>query len=120
MNKTINWKAGILAASLLLGGCTANAQHWRHHSHHHPYRTVTVVTTPNSAPRVSNRFSTKDRLAMALAYLELNKDLTIKQYAKMTGLSKESAEAELDAFAVDKNNPIRLIFKGKKKLYVKA
>ena len=34
---------------------------------------------------------------MAMAYLKTNKYLTIKQYAKMTQLSRAAAEAELDA-----------------------
>lgn len=37
----------------------------------------------------------------------------------MTQLSKVSAEAELDAFAVDKKKPIQLVIRGKKKMYIK-
>ena len=36
----------------------------------------------------------------------------------MTGLTNAMAEAELDAFAINKNNPIKVIKDGKKKLYV--
>ena len=56
---------------------------------------------------------------MAVAYLETHEHLTIRQYAKMTQLGMASAEAELDAFAMDKDKPIRLVIKGKKKVYIK-
>lgn len=56
---------------------------------------------------------------MAVAYLEHNQYLSVKKYAKMTGLSKDMAEAELDAFACDKRNPVTLVISGKKKLYTK-
>lgn len=54
-----------------------------------------------------------------MAYLETHKCLTIKQYAKMTQLSSASAEAELDAFAMDKKKPLQLVIRGKKKVYIK-
>ena len=44
--------------------------------------------------------------------------LTIRQYAKITSLGKEAAEAELDAFAQDRNIPIHTIVDGEKKFYV--
>lgn len=56
---------------------------------------------------------------MAVAYLKTHEFLTIKQYAKMTQLSKTSAEAELDAFAMDKKKPIQLVIRGKKKVYIR-
>ena len=56
---------------------------------------------------------------MAIAYLETHEHLTIRQYAKMTHLNMASAEAELDAFAIDKKKPIRLVIRGKKKMYIK-
>ena len=55
---------------------------------------------------------------MALAYLKNNKSLSISKYSKITGLTNATAEAELDAFAVNKQNPIKMILNGKKKLYV--
>lgn len=44
--------------------------------------------------------------------------LTIRQYVKITSLGKEAAEAELDAFAQDRNIPIHTIVDGEKKFYV--
>ena len=55
---------------------------------------------------------------MALAYLKSNKVLSISKYSKMTGLTTSMAEAELDAFAINKGNPIKMVVNGKKKLYV--
>lgn len=93
----------------------ANAQHW----HHHHHRVVTVVERPVVVSHVSNRLGQKERLAMAVAYIGIHKQQTIKQYAKMTQLTKNMAEAELDAFAYGTKSPITVIVKGKKKVYVK-
>lgn len=111
------WKTGILVILMALVCGTTNAQHWRRH--YRPDRVVTVVVRPDVTSLVSNCFNQKERLAMAVAYLKTHKYLTIKQYAKMTQLSKASAEAELDAFAMDKKKPIQLVIRGKKKVYIK-
>ena len=55
---------------------------------------------------------------MALAYLKKHKQLTSNKYAKLTGLTKAMAEAELNAFASDKRKPIARIVKGRKSVYV--
>lgn len=114
---TGKWKTGILAIAMVLVCGTVNAQH--RHYHYDPHRVITVVTRPDTRSHVNNRFTQKERLAMAMAYLETHKHLTIKQYAKMTQLSKASAEAELDAFAMDKKKSIQLVIREKKKVYVK-
>lgn len=57
---------------------------------------------------------------MALAYLNHNSRLTVKQYAKITSLNNDAAEAELDAFVLDRNIPILSIVEGKKKFYIIA
>lgn len=111
------WKTGILVIAMALVCGTANAQHW--HRHNRPDRVVAVVVRPDVTSHVSNRFNQKERLAMAIAYLETHRYLTIKQYAKMTQLNKASAEAELDAFAMDKKKPIQLVIRGKKKVYIR-
>lgn len=121
MKTTMNIRKAALVAMTLLFGTTAFAQP-RHYRHWRSYAgrpaVVTVVNRPAVTVRVSNRFSKKDRLDMALAYLKNNKSLNVSKYRKMTGLTNATAEAELDAFAVSKNNPIRMIRDGKKKLYV--
>lgn len=119
----MNIKKATLVAMMALVGTTAFAQ-YRHYSHVHHYGTyyrpavVTVVNRPAVTTHVSNRLSKKDRLDMALAYLKNNKSLSISKYSKMTGLTNATAEAELDAFAVSKQNPIKMVLNGKKKLYV--
>lgn len=115
MCTTGKWKTGILVIGMAWVGGTANAQHWPYH----PHRVVTVATRPDVTSHLSNRFNQKERFTMAMAYLETHKCLTIKQYAKMTQLSSASAEAELDAFAMDKKRPLQLVIRGKKKVYIK-
>lgn len=117
MCTTRKWKTGILLIAMILVCGVANAQHW--HRHYRPNRVVTVVVQPDVISHVSNRFNQKERFAMAVAYLETHEYLTIRQYAKMTHLSMASAEAELDAFAMDKKKSIRLVIRGKKKVYIK-
>lgn len=122
MKTKINMKQVALIGLMALVSTTTFAQR-RHHGYAHPHAThrsavVTVVNTPVVTSHVSNRLSKKDRLNMALAYLKTNKTLSISKYSKMTGLKRATAEAELDAFAVNKNNPIKLVMSGKKKLYV--
>lgn len=117
MYTTRKWKTGILVIAMILVCGAANAQHW--HRHYHSNRVVTVVVRPDVISHVSNRFNPKERLAMAIAYLETHEYLTIRQYARMTKLSMVSAEAELDAFAMDKKKTIQLVIRGKKKVYIK-
>lgn len=107
-------------ASILVCG-SADAQRYYHHHHrfYYPQRIVTVVARPATTVRISNRLNQKERLQIAVAYLEHNQYLSVKKYAKMTGLSKEMAEAELDAFACDKRNPVTLVISDRKKLYTK-
>lgn len=112
-----NKKGGILIIAMTLVCGTVNAQHW--HRHHHLHQVVTVVVQPDMTSHVSNRFNQKERLEKAVAYLETHKYLTISQYAKMNQLNKISAEAELDAFAIDKKKPIQCVIRGKKKVYKK-
>ncbi len=88
-----------------------------HHSNHRP-AVVTVVSRPSVTVRTINRMNKKDRLEMALAYLKNHKSLSVSAYRKMTGLTNAMAEAELDAFAFSRSNPIKLVMDGKKKLYV--
>lgn len=38
---------------------------------------------------------------------------------QMTKLAKATAETELDAFAMDKNKPVKVVIRGKKKVYIK-
>lgn len=119
----ISPKIKIFAIAALLSACCNYADARRPHRHYirHSARVVVVPTPIHHhivTSRVSNRFSQKERLALALAYLNNNPRLTVKQYVKITSLSKEAAEAELDVFALDRNIPIHTIVDGKKKFYV--
>ncbi len=89
----------------------------RHIHRARPVRVVKVVTRPVVVSHTSNKQSKGDRLEMALAYLQNNDVLTIRQYHKMTGLSKDTAEAELDSFAADSAIEITLVMDGRKKVY---
>ena len=108
---------GFAAVALFLMLGSANAQRYFHTHYLHFPHTITVVNRPTTTVRISNRFNQTERLQMAVAYLSVNSNLSIKKYAKMTGLSKDMAEAELDAFVCDEQNPIKLDVMSKKKMY---
>ncbi|MGL5683948.1 MAG: hypothetical protein ACRDDZ_12995 [Marinifilaceae bacterium] len=67
-----------------------------------------------------NSFNSKDRLALIEIYLKNNKYISSKKYARMTGLSKQVAELELEHFSEDLENRIKVIRSGKSKLYTKS
>ena len=122
MKTMTNIRKVMLIAMLALFATTSFAR-YRHcgHAHHYPNHrsaVVTVVNRPSVTARTINRTNKKDRLEMALAYLKSHKSLSVSAYRKMTGLTNAMAEAELDAFAFSRSNPIKLIMDGKKKLYV--
>jgi hypothetical protein len=123
MKTMMNIKNTVLIVMMALAGTPAFAQH-RHYSHMRPYpyhyhhATAVIVNRPAVTTHINNRFSKKNRLDMALAYLKNNKALSISKYSKMTGLPNATAEAELDAFAASNQNPIKMVLNGKKKLYV--
>lgn len=109
----------IFAALLALMCSTANT-HRHYHGHYqglhylYPHRVTTVIKTlPDKRVTVVSRVARKDRFDMAVAYLKANQYMTVKQYAKVTGLKKDIAEAELNVFAQDALNPIKLV-QGKK------
>ena len=121
MSTKMDIKKGLAIVLMALSVATASAwpRHFRHIGHRGFGRPIvtTVIARPAVTTRISNRLSKKDRLEMAMAYLKENPSLSISKYSKMTGLTKAMAEAELDAFAVNNDNPIRLVRDGKKKLY---
>ena len=82
------------------------------------YHSTVVVHAPVQQQQAKNILSYRNRLNMALAFLNSNSQLSAKKYAKMTGMSTDMAEAELDAFSFDKNIPIGYVVNGKKKVYV--
>lgn len=120
-------KIAMVVASMVFACGSANAQRWHRHGYHGhvihaacmAYPThVTVVAKPAVTTHISNRLNQKERFNMAIAYLKSNGSLTVKQYSKMTGLTKKTAKAELDAFAADKSKPIVSTYNGKKQIYL--
>lgn len=85
-----------------------------------PVHVTKVVTRPVVVSRTTNRLSQTDRLEMTIAYIKSHGSINAKQYSKITGLGKATAEAELDAFAARRSNPIVIHFNGKKKTYILA
>lgn len=108
-------KVTTLIITLAVFCSTTNAQQ---RFHYRPYKVIPVVINTNSTSYVNNFFTQKERLAMAVAYLKKHKYLTINQYAKITKLSKTSAEYELDSFVMDNKKPIQFVIRKKKKIYV--
>ena len=122
MKTMTNIKKAMLITMTALFATTAVAQHRhygnaRHHACHSP-AVIMVVNRPAVTVRTGNHMTKKDRLEMALAYLKSHKSLGVSTYRKITGLANAAAEAELDAFAFSRSNPIKLVMDGKKKLYV--
>lgn len=110
-----------MAALMAMTLGVAQAQRWHHHrSYIRPYVTTRVVVRPAVTVKVSNRFSQAERFSMAMAYLANNRYLTTKTYSKITGLPRQTAEAELEAFALDKRKPIVAVVSGKKRMFAKA
>lgn len=119
-NSRILGRAAMAALMAMTLG-VAQAQRWHHHrSYIRPYVTTRVVVRPAVTVKVSNRFSQAERFSMAMAYLANNRYLTTKTYSKITGLPRQTAEAELEAFALDKRKPIVAVVSGKKRMFAKA
>ena len=93
----------------------AEAQHYRG-----AHRPIFINPRPVHVTKVTNRLSQTDRLEMAITYIKSHGSINAKQYSGITGLKKATAEAELDAFASRRSNPIVTHFNGKKKVYIIA
>ncbi len=89
-----------------------------HFRHYHGAYCVPGFTQSVTVSRTTNRFSKKDRLEMAIAYLKNNNALSVSKYSKITGLTSAAAEPELDAFSANRNNRIAMVMNGKKKMYI--
>lgn len=108
----------LLSAALLAFSCAAAPAQPRHRVR--PVRPVAALASrPMAEVRVSSRSPREQRLSMALAWLAKHRALTVRQYARLTGLSRAEAAAELDAFTRVAGRPIALVVSGKKKQYVR-
>jgi hypothetical protein len=109
--KTKMIKKGLCIVALASITITASAQRLCHRYPHRTHVTVvspSVIVKPTKVIKVTT--TSKDRLAMAIAYLRENKYLMVSDYARMTGLTKNSAQAELNAFCARKHSPLLKIF----------
>lgn len=114
MGKRRKLRVAAVAAAMALTGCAMAAPH----RPPRPHRVAAVVVRPTVITHVCNSIGPKERLAMAVAYIKSHGHITAKQYARLTKLPKATAEAELEAFARGRHNPITGVTKGKKKVYV--
>lgn len=115
MNTLTRLRTGLVATALLLTYATTSAQ--RYHRHRYEHGRTTVVVKPVATAPAINSTGSNDRLAIAVAYLQKSRYLTVKKYAKMTRLTRNMAKAELDAFAADARKPVIAVMNGKKRLY---
>ncbi len=77
------------------------------------YRTIRVERTTSV-----NKTSRPERKLMAMAYIKKNGYLSVSKYCGFTGLDSKFAEAELDSFTLDKNDPLVRTVRGKKTVYI--
>lgn len=108
-------RTGLVAVSIALLGTTAMAQPRHYHRYGHGVRTV--VVKPAATAHVVNRMDKNDRLAMAVAYIKDKGTITARKYAKITGLARTTAEAELEVFANDKRCPVVRAASSRKSVY---
>lgn len=110
----------MMTALLGAGSAVARGPHHRYCPRPHRVVVCAPANCRAAACKASSPFTANERLSLALAYLQSHKFLTVKQYSKITSLKKAAAEAELDAFSLNRRIPIVVAFEGKKKVYVKA
>lgn len=119
MNSAKKWKIVIMSMALVFIYGTADAQRTIDAQRYQHYARPVVPFTPNppAAFYVRHHLNQKERLAIAVAYLESHEFLTVKKYARMTKLTKATAETELDSFVLYMNKQIVTVIKDKKKVY---
>lgn len=116
MQTSLPFKTGLAAFILLLSMQPADAR--LRHRHSHPTIRVTVAPPRPVPPVRIVRLSTlRERLARAQAYLSSHKTISAKRYARLTGLTRSAARAELDTFARDSSTRIAAVGAGKRKCY---
>lgn len=118
MNTAINIQRLALVALMATTLGTAQA-------HRRPMRrlakpVVVAPAKPITPKKATAHFGQRQRLDMALAYIDRNRHITAKAYSKLTGLQRKAAEQELDAMARSPRSGIALVMSGNKKLYVRA
>ena len=79
------------------------------------YRTLRVERSTTVC-----KTSRPERKQMAAAYIQKNGYLSVSKYCGFTGLGSSFAEAELDAFTLDRKDPLVRTAQGKKVVYTLA
>lgn len=72
---------------------------------------------PRGPHHFENRLTRHDRMMMARAYLRRHKYLSAREYARMTGLKRRIAEAELHSFSCYRSEPIVSVKVGKNLMF---
>lgn len=118
MNTAKNMRRTLLIALMAMAISSADAH--KRPALHRVVHAKTVVVKPVVVKKSVLRVDRNARLAALMAYLDTHENITAKKYAKLTGLSKGVAEAELNTFAFEKGNPIAVVTNGNKKVYVRS
>lgn len=79
------------------------------------YRTLRVERSTTVC-----KTSRPERKQMAVAYIRKNGYLSVSKYCGFTGLDSSFAEAELEAFTLDRKDPLVRTIQGKKVVYTLA
>lgn len=101
--------AALLLAVLAYGSADARDHHYNGSLPRPGHGTVTVKPDRPAPPPVTDLRNPHVRFDMAMSHLRRNRTISVKQYARMTGLRRDAAAAELHAFACDRRNPITFI-----------
>lgn len=82
------------------------------------HRVVSIVgLSYTSISATNNHFTQKKRLQLAIAYIKKHGNMTAKKYSEITNLKRTVTLAELEAFAMDKQNPIQVNKVKKKEIF---
>lgn len=119
--ETIAYLRKYIVAVIALLVCSGT-QAKRRYLHRTPIHTawkspVVIVKQPANTVTVVQGFSQKERWNMVVAYLNNHPYIGVREYAKITGLKKKTAEAELDAFTLEKRRNLSVTVIDKKKMY---
>lgn len=112
-------KITLLVLAMGLFATNTSAQTRRGHMRQQPPRMAMMRNNHHTLRPVVHQPDAMQRLRLAMIYLDTHRYINASQYAQLTHLSLRAAEAELDAFATQHHAPLRLVFRGSKKAYVK-
>lgn len=79
---------------------------------------IIIINHTKPSIKIVQRFSQQERWNMLVTYLKSHTYISIKDYKAMTGLKKDIAEAELEAFTLDRKKNLSVTLVNKKKMYM--